>query len=77
MPGMYEAFKGTKQFLTRKPKIQQPRPDNFVFRLHYQVDTVYILYRYSSTDKTTSCSGFTTRYEYILYICYIDTAAQT
>lgn len=33
---MYDAFKGTKQFLTRKPKIQQPRPDNFVFRLHYQ-----------------------------------------
>ena len=49
---MYEAFKGTKQFLTRKPKIQQPRPDNFVFRLHYQVDTVYILYSIDTAAQT-------------------------
>ncbi|XP_023341792.1 innexin inx2 [Eurytemora carolleeae] len=33
---MYEAFKGTKKLLSRKPKVQSPRPDNFVFRLHYQ-----------------------------------------
>jgi len=33
---MYGAFKETKKFLQRKPKFQDPRPDNFVFRLHYQ-----------------------------------------
>eukprot|EP00092_Neocalanus_flemingeri_P013786 GFUD01014871.1.p1 GENE.GFUD01014871.1~~GFUD01014871.1.p1 ORF type:complete len:406 (+),score=119.28 GFUD01014871.1:84-1301(+) len=33
---MYSAFKGTKGLLKRKTKIQDPRPDNFVFRLHYQ-----------------------------------------
>jgi len=33
---MYSALKGTKNFLRRKKKIQDPRPDNFIFRLHYQ-----------------------------------------
>jgi len=33
---MYSALKGTKTLLRRKTKIQDPRPDNFVFRLHYQ-----------------------------------------
>ena len=33
---MYSALKGTKTLLKRKKKIDDPRPDNFVFRLHYQ-----------------------------------------
>ena len=33
---MYEAFTKVDKFLKRKPKIHDPRPDNFVFRLHYQ-----------------------------------------
>jgi len=33
---MYSAFASTKKLLVRKSKIQDPRPDNFVFRLHYQ-----------------------------------------
>lgn len=33
---MYDVFRGTKSFLVRKPKIEAPRPDNIVFRLHYQ-----------------------------------------
>merc|ERR1711915_791002 len=33
---MYSALRGTKDLLRRKTKIQKPRPDNFVFRLHYQ-----------------------------------------
>ena len=33
---MYDAFKKVDSYLKRKPKIHDPRPDNFVFRLHYQ-----------------------------------------
>ena len=33
---MYSNLKGTKKLLRRKKKIQAPRPDNFIFRLHYQ-----------------------------------------
>jgi len=33
---MYGLLKGTKTYLRRPKKIDKPRPDNFVFRLHYQ-----------------------------------------
>jgi len=33
---MYKSLQGTKKLLRRKTKIQKPRPDNFIFRLHYQ-----------------------------------------
>jgi len=33
---MYGALKGAKGALQRKKKVEDPRPDNFIFRLHYQ-----------------------------------------
>ena len=33
---MYRTFKDAEKFIYRKPKVQDPRPDNLVFRLHYQ-----------------------------------------
>ena len=33
---MYSTFKDVEKLLVRPPKVKDPRPDNFVFRLHYQ-----------------------------------------
>jgi len=33
---MYNLFKDAEKLIYRKPKVQDPRPDNVVFRLHYQ-----------------------------------------
>ena len=33
---MYSLFKDAEKLIYRKPKVQDPRPDNVVFRLHYQ-----------------------------------------
>lgn len=52
---MYKSLAGTKKLLRRPKKIDKPRPDNFVFRLHYQF-TFGIL---------AICCFMVTSYEYI------------
>ena len=61
---MYSTFKDVEKLLVRPPKVKDPRPDNFVFRLHYQytfsVLAVCVIlvtsYHYIDTE------GLTTKY---------------
>ena len=57
---MYKSLQGTKKLLRRKTKIQKPRPDNFIFRLHYQFTfgilaiATFLVTSYNYIDKNGS-----------------------
>ena len=43
---MLGMFDKVKPLLTPKPKIQVPRPDNVVFRMHYKVTQTFIHFHF-------------------------------
>jgi len=57
---MYSTFKDVEKLLVRPPKVKDPRPDNFVFRLHYQytftvlIVSSILVTSYSYIDKKGS-----------------------
>ena len=61
---MYNLFEDAAELIYRKPKVEDPRPDNLVFRLHYQytfsvlaVSVILVTsYHYIDTE------GLTTKY---------------
>jgi len=52
---MLGIFAGVRPYLTPKPPAEVPRPDNFIFKLHYKVTFAILLL----------CSAFVSAYHYI------------
>ena len=70
---MYSRFKDVEKLIYRKPKKQDPRPDNLVFRLHYQYTfsilavCVILVTSYHYIDR----EGLTTKYhQKILFLSF-------
>ena len=43
--------KGVEPYIKPKPKVEVPRADNFVFRLHYRVRSCFMLIYYRSSKS--------------------------